>query len=318
MTATKELLKENKKALQFLHEACGFDFEKDFFFKRIPGRFTFNVVKKAIEEKTAGEYTAAILVKEVARGWHNNLHFAEIKNGKFAPLRKEGARYWKYDVDYFFSISDFEESRKNKTESVFIIAQKKEHLCTTEKKTVDYSQRFILWKFDWCWTSYPNGHKYIHRVELKTTDGKPDTITHEPYKTFYGDEKKSGNINDFIDKSGYILRFTRLELQRRARALRAERAKKAVDDKDYTEEENALNAAIKETREKLAAELLTVETEEAAQKLEKKISSLRWAFRHLERYTAKNSNGGYASIKAKNDALLNIWEYIKKTEENEQ
>lgn len=319
MTKAKTLLKENKKALQFLHAAHGFDFEKDFFFKREKGRFTYNTVKKAIEEKINDNYVAAVLIKESRNGWHNQkLHYAKLNGVKFEPLRANNLNYWKYDIDYFFSIGDFEETRKNGTDTVYIIAQKKEYILPTEKKTVDFSQRFILLEYDWAWTAYPNGHKYINRIELKATDGKPDVIKIEPYNRFYGNEKKSGNVNDFIDKSGFLLRDKRFNLLQRANALRAERAKIAVDNKDYSEEENKLNAAIKEAREKLAAELLTIETEEAAQKLEKKLSSLRWALWCLERYNNKNANGDYSSIKAKNDALLTIWGHIGKTEENNQ
>ena len=317
MTKARTLLKENKKALQFLHAAHGFDFEKDFFFKREKGRFTYNTVKKAIEEKIKGDYVAAILVKR-NNYWDKALHHVKMKNGKFYPVNDKTAKWYNYNIDYFYSIGDFEETRKNGTDTVYIIAQKKENILPTEKKNVDYSQRFILSKYDWAWTAYPNGNKYINRIELKTTDGKLDIVKIEPYNRFYGNEKKSGDINDFIDKSGFLLRDKRFNLLQRANALRAERAKIAVDNKDYSEEENKLNAAIKEAREKLAAELLTIETEEAAQKLEKKLSSLRGALWHLERYNNKNASGGYSSIKAKNDALLTIWGYIGKTEENNQ
>lgn len=126
-TAKHALLKENKKALQFLHNAHGFDFNNDILIFKINGKFTHNQIIKTIYENIDEKFTAAILIKTTDDYIFNNrLHHAKITLGKFDITRAK--EDYKYNMDHFSTVGDFEDVRKHKTKAVFVIAQRKELL----------------------------------------------------------------------------------------------------------------------------------------------------------------------------------------------
>ena len=176
-TITKELLSENNKAFQFLHEAKGFDFEKEYFIAKHEGRFTYNQIKKAIGENMAGDYTAALILvpnKERRRYSYDKFFYIEMDQqaGKFEPLRINNVTYYGFNIDYFYSKGDFEDIRKNQTDHIYIIAQKNEFLKTDKKpNTFDYSQRFRYIPSQWgeiAWDK--NRNPYVNKLTLILLD----------------------------------------------------------------------------------------------------------------------------------------------------
>lgn len=223
------LLSLNNKALQFAHDVDGFDFEKPFFITESADRFTVNTVKKSVAE--AMNPAKCKIVLFVVPGVHcykSGLYYAILRGGKFDGTRREGAKYWNYRtttgefcIDHCYGVGDFEELRKKQTESVFIIAQDKSYITEPETKIFDVSRRYAL--DDARKSTDGRGNDYIKSLVLTATDGSGARFTYEPYNTFYGNEKRSAEIADHIDKSGYLLRPHRFALMERAETLRRTR-----------------------------------------------------------------------------------------------
>ena len=300
-TITKELLSENNKAFQFLHEAKGFDFEKDYFITKLEGRFTFNTVKKAIGENMAGDYTAALILKPNKKHyWSEKFYYIEMDQqaGKFEPLRQDNITYWGFDIDYFFSKGDFEEVRKNKTDHIYIVAQNNEHLRTEKKSnTFDYSQRFRYIPSKWGETcSDGRGNTWINKITLMLLDGSAKHVEYNTNTRRY--QYCPPTVADVIDKSGYLLLERRREWKRRANALRAERDKAAAMAADFSEKEKAIKTGIDNAKLHIAELALSVETEQDARALDKAADKFRWLMWDYRHYTDNAVKKAFSSIAA--------------------
>ena len=112
--AKRELLKANKKALQYIHAAYGYDFTKPFTVTGFTGRFT----AKSIEKATG--HTDGILL-----AYHHGSMRAVVlhRDGKFSA--NDSPRF--SGADYFYSQGDFEHTRKSGTSAAFLVNQAKEY-----------------------------------------------------------------------------------------------------------------------------------------------------------------------------------------------
>lgn len=294
------LLKENRKALQFLHAAYGFDFEKPFFIKRLEGRFTYNTVTKAIGEKLDGKYKAVILLKPNGEGWQGRLHPVNIKLGKFERPDRQAVKQWRFDMDEFFSVGDFEKTRKNNTKHVYIIAQVVEHLRLPAEKRINTNGRYKLGQ-DIRKCSDGRGNHWIDKIPLKPNDGSREGLIYEPFSRFFYEEKtKAGeDINNYIDKSGYLIREKRHDLLTRAKALKAEREKAALLKADFTAEETRVFAKLEEAKKQLADGVLFAKTMEDGARVSRAATRLYFAVSSAERYKKREFN----SIGEKQKAL---------------
>lgn len=314
-TITKELISENNKAFQFLHNAKGFDFEKDYFITKLEGRFTFNTVKKAIGENMAGDYTAALILKpNKEHYWSEKIYYIEMDQqaGKFEPLRINNVTYWGFDIDYFISKGDFEEVRKNKTDHIYIIAQKSEYLRTEKKpNTFDYYQRFRYIPSQWgekCGDGH--GNTYINKLTLMLLDGSAKQVEYNTGAYHY--KEKPATVADVIDNSGYLLLERRRELKRRAAALRAERAKAAAMAADFSEKEKAIKAGIDNAKLHIAELALSAENDEDARALDKAADDFRWLIFYYTSYTEKAAKKAFPSIAAVEKNLDDLQARINK------
>lgn len=253
-TYIKNLLSINKKAFQFLHDVEGFDFEKPYFITEQPGKFTANTVKKAIAEHlNPAACKISVFVVPTASRCLRDLYFATLRLDKFSACRRDGVSYWNYrtaapglNIDYCFGVGDFEKLRKSETEKIYIIAQEKEYTTIPPKKNIDFSARYTL--KDSRINGDGRGGQYMARLDLVAMDGSRAEFKHEPYNTFYGNEKRSSELADFIDKSGFLLRPHRLELMEKAERLRSARKQAEADSSDYTNEIAELQKRIDATR----------------------------------------------------------------------
>lgn len=315
-TITKELLSENNKALQFLHAANGFDFEKDYFIAKLEDRFTFNTVKKAIGENLAGDYTAALILKS-KKGYYsyNKLYYIglDLTAGKFEPLRKENLTYWGFDIDYFFGKGDFEETRKNKTDHIYIIAQRNEYLTAPKEKTgFDPDQRFRYVPSEYgekCGDGH--GNTYINKITLMFLDGSAKQVEYKPYN-HYSKDPRPASVSEVIDKSGYLIAHRRRELKRRAAVLRAEREKTAALNADFSNREKEIKAGIDSAKLHLAELALTIDSDADANAFDKTADSFRWLMFYYNRYTENAEKKAFASISAIENSLNDLQARINK------
>lgn len=284
------LLKENRKALQFLHAAHGFDFEGDFFIKKIEGRFTYNTIKKVIDEKLPGEYTAVALVKPSSKRYFQRLHYVKIGSSKFEPLERTQARIF-FNIDDFFTVGDFEETRKNKTESVYIIAQNNELLKPSKTRRIDKNKRYDLNVKHWrggverCGDGL--GNSWIEKLEIisKEQNGVLEYITAARYMK----HERSNDINDFIDKSGYLIHSFRKELKARAIDLRKSRDLAALKKADFTAREKELKEKLKKAKAFISNLILKVKDSDGVRIIGKAQNYLLQVFWKWERIEGKEN-----------------------------
>lgn len=308
----KNLLSINKKAFQFLHDVEGFDFEKPYFITQQPGKFTANTVKKAVAETmNPAACKISVFIVPTASRCLQDLYFAVLKLNNFSACRRDGVSYWNYrvaapglDIDYCFNIRDFEELRKKQTESIFIIAQDKCYIKEPETKIFNVSRRYTL--DDARKSTDGRGNDYIKSLVLTATDGSGARFTYEPYNTFYGNEKRSADIADHIDKSGYLLRPHRFALMERAETLRRTRKQAEADNADYTNEIAELQKRIDATRILLSNAVLNCQDATVARGVSNKMNYFSYALSYFETFKEKINSKRYASIERINSDIEDI------------
>lgn len=245
-TTTLEILAHNKKALQAIHDERGFDFEKPFSSETVDGKFTKNSIKKSIPDFDEDDETLIFIVRK-ENPWRSskNLYCVSFFGDSFGrdPL---GYGY-KYKLEHFWSVGDFEKVRKEETEKIFIVSQKREYLTRRKHRDFDETERFIL--INKQRASDGKGHSYFRKIDLQPIGSKHYTY-HREFNN-YNFSPRSENISDYIDKSGFYIAGRREELKRRARVLRAEREKIAVDNADFSAQILDIEIKLKETKLKL-------------------------------------------------------------------
>lgn len=228
MNEIKNLLAENRKALQGLHAIANMDFEKPFIILERTGKFTYNSILKDLNSGSAlysydtrfyckiktTEYNIFVLYKRTDYN-DNDMYIARLNDSKFEAERKtiqgyERACGWRW-LDTSIGKEAFEKARKSSTGHYFIIAQEKQF---ENKRSREYStnDRFKL---------------HFERKKLKSAT---------PY--YRNSDKWYDNIispydRRTFDKSGYMQQVNNYE--QRVRALKAERSEAAAAVWDNTE-----------------------------------------------------------------------------------
>lgn len=303
MNYKKMLLKENPKAFQYLHHAHGFNFEKPFFLGSFPGRFTYKMVNDMINANIGDNFTAALLVKPDKKGYSfTRLHHVTMQHGKFNIESRRDLYPWSADIDHFFSVGDFERTRKTATERVYIIAQNPDFLVTPKNNIqLESNTRYRIAVNDWrngvTKASDGRGGTFISEIVLQPTDGKRGKATFKPWNSFYPSEKKSNDINDYIDKSGYILRFRRMDLKGRAIALKAQHDAERLEKTDFSERENKARADIAAVKRYLIDLIENAETYENG----RHVSSAATQFGYLLHDFENLQNWTFRNVESKNN-----------------
>lgn len=304
------LLKENKKALQFLHHVKGFDFKAPYYISRHIGSFTWNKVNKEIRENLGDNYTAALMVKPNSnRYFKDELIFVDLLNsGKFDASHDRERPTWEYKISYCFNIGDFEELRKKQTGHYYIIAQRVDLLRWPEKKAVDLSQRFRM-------VNKPHnpskcgdgrGNTYISALELH-----PEIGTGKPFKyevSRYAD--KTNDLHDVIDKSGYLVCCTRHDLKRRALQRRYEKNRAAAQVWDSSDKEKEIRIRIETLKTTISRRVLSAIKHEDFEAIRKAADCLRWAVFYFGRYQERRKNNEYSSIENIRSSFETIDKYL--------
>lgn len=289
----KTLNIENKKALRGLSDNFDFDFEKPFFIVRFEGKFTFNSVKKAIPGKYAGN--AALLIKRQGNGFRENkLYLVRMGSTKFYC----GDRYnrfttWRYDLDYFYGVGDFEAARKTCTEHYYIIAQAPENARTTTNRA-------------------PIDRRGRHRIKDKWT-AKTIMVDEWGREWDYCRSYYPGKTDKLpiLDKSGYLYADAVTGLYTRLRNYKAAKAERAAALTDFDDAENAVINALRDKRETIASLLTTPKASEEISELEKMLNKLRWVLWAWERYNEGKNTATATARKRQLDNMLADLDKIK-------
>ena len=317
--ATTELLKDNPKAMQFLHDFRGFDFCKPFDVVKTCGPFTVNSIKKAIGKSRFDGLNIVILLKREGER-PNNLYIAYIEEGKRVRGYTSGdlRNYNAYErgIDYAYSIGCFEDIRKKETEYIYIIYQSEEYRLPArpqpyEVRKIDTGRRYKFIDAGKVGYSYNTGARFtkIVNIKIKDTTTNANPVCYAlTILTKYAPE----TVGEVIDKSGYIIIDRRDELRQRAAARRAEKAKAEYLRQDFSEENKRAREELTKTARK-AAEMLsaaTVETDFI--RIKNCVDGLRWAACYLEKHEEKTVKKEFASVESFNKSIEDIRKEIAK------
>lgn len=239
----KEILEFNRHALQFLHRAAGFDFEKPHTIHRINGRFTFNQVRKLIPDGC----TAALLIRlhDKDLRWANTdrFYYVTLTDTGFDADRHDFVDYWdfrdtQHPIDWVIGKGNFEEKRKKAALYTYVFTQNKEYMMLPARE---------MPRLD--------GVRYDFRIHyndlyIKRRGHNEKEIVYN--RNDFGYYRKTLPVWECIDKSGYLINRRRADLIRRAAALKAEREKAAADASNYLPELEEIVKEFEAARAELA------------------------------------------------------------------
>lgn len=265
--ATQDLLHRNPKALQFLHYAAGFDFTKPYYIAKGAGRFTYTQIKKQVFAQLKDCADVVLLVRRKDH-WTDKLCYVPIENNRFMPVLKSGIQLWSYDMDDFYTNTQFEEIRKNSVDVYYVVAQAKFYHKLWHEKPFDYAARYEILR------TYPGKSYNINYVACLDVIDKGTMrryVSIRPENFLYPRELEHAgtNIHNYIDKSGYYAAHFRHELHKRLRTYKADNARRLVLQTDFTSMLQELDSKIKSTRKEVAGFAATAQTKDDYRDLER-------------------------------------------------
>ena len=327
-----ELLKVNRCALRSLHDTLGFDFNAPYHVYKIDGKFTVRKIEKMIQ---ADKYTfknamVAVVTRRFDNYWRKDFCLVTVDNSGVNIDYKQ-CYYYSYvnsgldilcsyvnsGLDILYRKSDFEEYRKNDNTETYVFCQLKVNLAEQKTKQVNYSERFkyVPYKYGKCCDG--KGNSWYSNIKLQLTEEKGTVVDYKVSNHCYG--LKTENLEDIIDKSGYIVCEHRRDWQYKARKLREKRVKAAFKATDNTVKINQLEKMIDQRKNELAEAFKNAVTAKEIQNVGKAIggyfNSLYDIVDGFERLKAKDANKEYSSIEVFNNAYNGILEKMKKNKE---
>lgn len=299
------LLKEAPHAAQDLHTVFGLDYNKPFEVYTHAGNFTANSIKKLIPGSVdlfGKNQPLIIILTKSARPYcdRDRYRVATMHTGVFSvnlparlPYHYENTR-----LDDYITKGSFEEARKDPEGFTYIIIQRREDLQPVTDKKTDFSQRFNFKNS----MEYNNitrcgdghGATWIGRMYLYNRDDNGSRVE-------YNTQGRPAAINDFIDKSGYLLESKRDLLKRRANGRRAEKAAAAFKATDNRETIKALRQEAENKKTAIIDELTKATTGAQLSGIGHRIyfyDGLSGIFSALERLEKGEEEKSYSSIEA--------------------
>lgn len=313
----KALYKVNKKYLNALHQAYGFDYNKPFYCDRIKGKFTINKILKTLEEKgyTPSNSTIALCIRiddalsgGVMSYRKGNTYTVEIRNGGTFKIEVNKTTA----LDTFWRKSDFEEMRKSDLTITWIIAQKDtdtqarhgERWGDDRPNFNGWGDRFKIESMQESYKSFNATTSDIYRLTLRATDGTNKKGGFDRFERFANDDKTA--LHAIIDKSGYLVINKREYLKEEAERTRRTRAKSAMDATDTTAIIEAIKTRIEAVKIMLSAQFEAVNDYESASNFEKKLGywdGLTGIYSDFERIQKNINEKKFDSIKSFNNSV---------------
>lgn len=304
-TTINELLTIDPKALKSLNQVFHFDYNKEFKAVTIPGNTTINQIQKKIQ----ADSNDLIVVINYNCGycWYDRLQVGMIDYSGNSVTVDYSPHYFSNNImSAYHSIGDFRNDLKSKQEKAihFIIAQNKDYLSIPGKKTIDYNNRFKIATTNegkkaislCCYSG--SSTSYISKVTIIDHMAGGIKYSYSPSGYFRGKDFK--NIDEIIDKSGYIVSYFREELSRKARILKSEREKQAYLAVDNSAKVEELDLRIKAKKLEIIEQLKLANDSESLKAIAKSLEYWRNGFTSIvsayEEMTQKIANKSYPSI----------------------
>lgn len=267
-----------------------------------------NSIKKQCNEQnidTTGT-TAILLMLKKQDYWSNKRFYAiEIRSFVHFSICERGL--YEFDLQHFYSVKDFEATRKHNTDKYYVIIQKKEYLtkACTEKK-VDYSERL------------QSVGEYIRwHSEDGTRGGFSSGNFKQGNKTFYINEKFKITIENPLDKSGYWIPLFKSELEQKLTAYKTEKRLNEAKGYDCTQETAEIEDKIVILKQRLAQLILDDDYTKVDNVMYKYARLCRSLKRHKD-YIAKGTYRSISAIKSNIEDMNNDYNNIIERLEQEE
>lgn len=315
--ALTDLLKANPKTLQFLHQSAGMDFQKPYIILDDCGKFTFNSIEKSLKEAAPDfsltQYRAAVLMYRNNKQVFGKLQYVPLVKFKFSPVDSAKGGY-KFNIDDFYGVGDFEESRKGNTLQYFVIAQNNEHITKPKADgNIDLFQRFKREETERIIKgSDGHGKTWVSQIPLTVCDGSNKEFTYKPFDDYYPRHDTTDDLNRIIDNSGYITIERRRQLQGKANALRADRNKAAAASAQFTDRESAILEIIGKEKVILSSMLATETDGEKVRNIGRLVDNLSRAMVYFNQHLARTKNHEYRSVSQIENVLDDLDERLTK------
>ena len=229
-----------------------------------------------------------------ARAFQDRYYFIKITPTEFISVETTKHYSYSYKIDDYWSKSYFEEDRKKANNHYYVIAQRKNDLTAIpQERPLDFFDRYTIKDArQWCYTQ--GGESYIGKIEIRSKSFANDKV--REYSPSYCRGKEIKTIEEVIDKSGYIRAEARSELNRRARALEAERKAAAAKVYDSTAETERIRNGIAWIKAELVKLMSAAETKSDYSEIDKIVSKMCWIVSDFEDHNKKIAEKSYPSI----------------------
>lgn len=194
-------------------------------------------------------------------------------------------------------VGDFEEKRKNHQGKVFVIAQREMHILPRKENKINLLERFNYLKHDYIISGYGKKVNNIYLQDRNSNGKEAKVNAYGMTEKIYCDE----NISDCLDKSGYLLINRRIELKRKAQALKNQRDKAKALEFDCMPYLDEMNKRIKEAKNVINIVLYEAQTTESVNDLEKMTRCLYWVIYEMNKFEKLYQNKIFSSIEQIND-----------------
>lgn len=313
--ASLEILKINPGTLRTIHNIFGIDYNKPHAILRMEPPSTRAAIRKAATENGYRTAEAIILIHRTGGRyyWENSdkkrfyLFTLNAAGGLDNPERSGYGGYYSDVIGDSVddaSKGDFDKFRRDPCE-VYIILQDDEH----KTKKGEYAKA--------------NGETRYKLIDTEKNYGEVSAWIMQDWNSgekakisrffwYSGCKKRSEQLEDVIDKSGYYIRDRRENLKKRAAALKAERAKNSYSAQDTAADVDEIENAATETRLYIADALRNADTITAGKIIEAIHSQWgsRYAFPDAAKQTENARNHAYkdreTADKYKADALQGL------------
>lgn len=318
-----KLLRTNKNAFRCLHDLFGLDFMAPYGIIYISGKYTVNKIMKEAEKCGYARQTKLIVLTldNAKKRYNDGFNLVTIDNSGKIDIDFKIPYYggsFNSSLDHFYTKYSFDEVRKSDKAEAIIIWQDQQYIKKPLEKPLDFNNRFKLIDIDYAYTS-DRKTRYVYRLRLRKNDEKGTKFDYELGR--YCSMQRRTNIEDVIDKSGYLVENRRNEWIRKAAALRAEREKSAFVASDNSDKVSDLARRIGIHKAKIIKSLETAETSEELAVicgLLSRYSGLTGIVADFEHFKKNVDNKSFSSIAACEREYNNILNKLNNNKEEKQ
>ncbi len=310
---TRQLLQVNRKALRFLHNGFNFDFKKPYKIWRIDGKFTLNKIYN-ITGLSFSDEAVILLWDEIKQLFYLvTLKRNQINiDYKIYRLCNNWNLYDGLRIDNFYRKLDFDKMRKNENSRIYVLYQSPEYKTKPkEAQKIEPNIRYDLIKYQYTY-NYNETTRRIGNIEIKNKNNNLDSLNiNIGVNDYWGSDcfgEDKADINNIIDKSGYLVKLKRNKLKQRVSELKKERLKNDFLQTNHNEKTKQVNELKKLIKKEVLEKISATDNVDVLLKLSSllyfKIISL---FRSIDSFNNKISSNNFNS----NSEVQNMYDNIK-------